>query len=91
MIKWKIAWEDWTRKEKNWKEQTSPRIFNLVTAHTAEEIHAQLEARPEWQETLADQNGVEILRSLYALHHQQDDTKPSMMEVVNQDRHFYLL
>ena len=30
MIKWKIEWEDWTKKEKNWKGQTSPRIFNLV-------------------------------------------------------------
>ena len=41
MIKWKIAWKDWTKKEKIWKEQTSPRIFNLVWAHTAEEIRDQ--------------------------------------------------
>ena len=61
-IKWKIAWEDWTEKEKNWREQTSPRIFNLVWEHTAEEIRAQLEAQPEWQDTLAEQNGVSPTR-----------------------------
>ena len=47
----------------------SPRILNLVWAHTAEDMRAQLEARTEWSDTLADQNGVELLRSLYALHH----------------------
>ena len=90
MIKWKIEWEDWKKKHKVWKEQTSPRIFNLVWAHTAEDIRAQLEARTEWNDTLADQDGVELLRSLYALHHQQDDTRPSMMEVTTADRHLYL-
>ena len=81
----------WTKEEKNWKEQTSPHIFNLVWAHIAEEIRAQLEAQLEWHDTLAEQNGVEFLKSLHPLHqHQQDDTKPSMMEVVDQDRHLYL-
>ena len=53
-------------------------------------MRAQLEGRPEWQETLAKQNGVELLRSLYALHHKQDNTRPSILEVVNQDRQLYL-
>ena len=44
MIKWKIGWEDWIKKEKIWREQTSPRIFNLAWAHTAEEMRVQLEA-----------------------------------------------
>ena len=90
MIKWKIEWEDWTKKDKNWREQTSPRIFNLVWAHTAEDMRAQLEGRPEWQETLAEQNVVELLKLLYALHHKKDDTRPSMLEVVGQDRQLYL-
>ena len=88
MAKLKIGWEDWTKKDKVWREQMSPRIFNLVWAHTAEEMRAQLEAWTEWRDTLAEQNGVELLRSLYALHHQQDDTRPSMMEATNQDRHY---
>ena len=53
-------------------------------------MRAQLEAQTERQDTLAEQNGVELLQSLYALHHQQDDTRPSMMEVTNQDQHLYL-
>ena len=57
---------------------------------TAENMRAQLEAGPEWQDSLAEQNGVELLESLYGLHHKQDDTRPSMMEVVNQDRQLYL-
>ena len=82
MIKWKIEWEDWMKKEKNRREQTSPRIFNLVWAHTADTMRAQLEGRPEWRETLAEQNGVKVLRSLHALHHKQEDTRPGMQEVV---------
>ena len=85
-IKWKIEWEDWTKKEKNWREQTSPRIFNLVWVHTADAMRVQLEGRSEWQGTLAKQNGVELLRSFYALHHKQDDTRPRMQEVMA--RHF---
>ena len=61
-----------------------------MRAHTVEDMRVQLEARTEWSDTLADQNGVELLRSLFALHHQQDDTRPGMMEVTNQDRHLYL-
>ena len=53
-------------------------------------MHVQLEGRPEWQETLAEQNGIELLKTLYALHHKQDDTRPSMLEVVEQDRQPYL-
>ena len=54
MIKWKIGWKDWTKKDKIWREKTSPRIFNLVWAHTTEEMRDQLEARAEWQDTLAE-------------------------------------
>ena len=47
-------------------------------------MRAQLEGRPEWHETL-----VELLKSLYALHHKQDDTRPIMLEVVEQDCQLY--
>ena len=53
-------------------------------------MRVQLETRTEWQDTLAEQNGVDLLQSLYALHHQRDDTRPSMMEATNQGRHLYL-
>ena len=62
MVKTKIGWEDWMKKDKAWREQTSQRIFNLVWAHTAKDMLAQLEARTEWQDTLAEQNGVELLQ-----------------------------
>ena len=90
MTKWKIDWEDWTRKEKNRKEQTTPRIFNLVWAHIADTMRAQLESRPEWEQTLAKQNDVKLLKPLYALHHKQDDSRPIMQEVVELDRQLYL-
>ena len=47
MIKWKIGWEDWTKKDKVWREQMSPRIFNLTWACTAEDMRAQIEAQTE--------------------------------------------
>ena len=92
MIKWKLEWEDWTKKEKNWREQTSPRIFNLVWAqHCQYYAHpAMVEGRSEWEEALAEQNGVKLLKSLYALHHKENDTRPSMLEVIEQDRQLYL-
>ena len=60
MIKWKIGWEDWSKKDKVWREQTSPRIFNLVWAHTVKDMRAQLEAQTELKDTLAEKNGVEL-------------------------------
>ena len=78
-------------KEREELKRTNKSVhFNLIWAHTAEEIRAQLKARPEWYDTLAEHNGVELLKSLYALHYQQDDTKPSMIEVADQDRQLYL-
>ena len=78
-------------KEREELERTNKSVhFNLVWAHTAEDMHTQLEARPEWQHTLAKQNSVKLLKSLYALHHKQDDSSPSMLEVVDQDRRLYL-
>ena len=88
MIKWKISFEEWAKKDENWKEQTNPHMFNLAWAHTAGTQRAQLESRPEWEQTLAKQNGVKLLKLLYALHHKQDDPRPSMQEFVELDRQF---
>ena len=39
---------------------------------------------------LAEQNFIDILKSLHALHHNQDNTIPSMWEITGQDQHLYL-
>ena len=90
MIKWKILLEDWKTKKNIWSEQTNLRIFNLVWPHTADHMRSQLESQLEWDETLAAQNGVELLKSMYALHHKQDDSRPIMQEVVELDQQLYL-
>ena len=90
MIKWKIRWKDYNKKSKEWKQQISSHMFNLVWDHTADDMRAQLESRPEWTETLAEQNGVELLNSMHTLHHKQDDTKPGTWEIMEQDYQLYL-
>ena len=85
MIKWEDRLGRLDEERQDLERTDEPAYFNLIWAHTVEEMRAQLEARTERQDTLAEQDGVKLLRSLCALHHQQDDTKPSMMEVTNQD------
>ena len=53
-------------------------------------MRVQLKSRPEWNKALAEQNGVKLLIALHALHHKQDDTQPSMWEIIEQDRQLYL-
>ena len=77
--------EDWKTKKKIWIEQTYLRIFNLVWAHTSDNMRSQIESWPEWDKTLAAQNGIKLLKSMHALHHKQDDSRPSMQEVVELD------
>ena len=86
MIKWKSKWEDYQKKNKKWTDEVSPRLYNLLIAHCTEELRGVLQGRPGWDNILETQNGVDLVKMLHALHHQQDDSKPEMWEIVQQDR-----
>jgi hypothetical protein len=49
-----------------------------------------IQGRTEWPAILEKQDGVSLVKLLHALHHQQDESKPEMWELVQQDRAFLL-
>lgn len=67
-----------------------PRLFNLIYAHCTPDFRALLQGRAGWQDTLDRQDGVELVRLIHALHHLQDESKPGMWEIVQQDRALFI-
>ena len=90
MIKWKVLWEEYNKSKKKWTEEVSPRLFNLIFVHCTQDFRAVLQGRTEWPAILDDQDGVALVKLLHALHHQQDEPKPEMWEIVQQDQAFLL-
>ena len=78
MIKWKVKWEEYSKKSKKWEEEVNPRLFNLLFAHCTTELRALLQGRDGWEDMLDDQDGVALVKLLHAIHHLQDESKPGM-------------
>jgi hypothetical protein len=88
-IKWKSKWDQYVLDKKAW-EDAGAKAYNLVLQHCHPTMEIRLEALPEWENIVRDQDIVGLLSAILKVVHKHDEIKGGVMQYVEQDLQLFL-